>query len=145
MTLFKIFSTSSVVKNFGKDFGRFGADSEIAGFESIYFSSNDVSALELLPDDVRLDDPIKKEILVNMFSTSRVHCIYGAAGTGKTTLVNHISNLMLDTKRIYLAKTHPAVENLRRKVVASQRPHQYEPKLQRYLPHGNAYRCGCGD
>lgn len=86
-------------------------------FESIYFSNNDVSALELLPDDVRLDDPIKKEILVNMFSTSRVHCIYGAAGTGKTTLVNHISNLMLDTKRIYLAKTHPAIENLRRKVV----------------------------
>lgn len=88
-----------------------------SSFESIYFSNNDVSALELLPDDVRLDDPIKKEILVNMFSTSRVHCIYGAAGTGKTTLVNHISNLMLDTKRIYLAKTHPAVENLRRKVV----------------------------
>lgn len=85
-------------------------------FESIYFSNDAVSALELLPDNVRLDDPIKKKILISMFYSSRVHCIYGAAGTGKTTLVNHISHLMMDTKRIFLAKTHPAVENLRRKV-----------------------------
>ena len=80
------------------------------------FSEVLVSALEALPLDARLDDPIKKEILKNMFSVSKVHCIYGAAGTGKTTLVNHISRLLLDKKRIFLAKTHPAVENLRRKV-----------------------------
>ena len=81
------------------------------------FSELAVGELETLPEDVRLDDPIKKKILVNMFLLSRVHCIYGAAGTGKTTLVNHISHLLLDKKRIFLAKTHPAVENLRRKVV----------------------------
>lgn len=81
------------------------------------FSEAAVCELETLSSDVRLDDPIKKEILINMFSSSRVHFIYGAAGTGKTTLVNHISHLLLDKKRIFLAKTHPAVENLRRKVL----------------------------
>lgn len=80
------------------------------------FSTSAVEALEILPDENRLDDPLKKAILINMFSSSRVHAIYGAAGTGKTTLINHISQLLLDKKRIFLAKTHPAVENLRRKV-----------------------------
>ena len=81
------------------------------------FSEFAVGELETLPEGIRLDDPIKKKILVNMFLLSRVHFVYGAAGTGKTTLVNHISHLLLDKKRIFLAKTHPAVENLRRKVV----------------------------
>lgn len=81
------------------------------------FSELAVGELEALPEGIRLDDPIKKKILVNMFLLSRVHFIYGAAGTGKTTLVNHISHLLLDKKRIFLAKTHPTVENLRRKVV----------------------------
>lgn len=80
------------------------------------FTETAVSNLEVLLGDEYLDDPIKKTILTNMFSTSKVHCIYGAAGTGKTTLVNFVSNLIFDKKRIFLAKTHPAVENLRRKV-----------------------------
>ena len=80
------------------------------------FSESNVSALEFLPEDNCLDDPLKKSILINMFSSSKVHAIYGAAGTGKTTLINHISQLLIDKKRIFLAKTHPAVENLRRKV-----------------------------
>ena len=83
---------------------------------SVAFGEDDIAELERLPDDEKLDDPIKKAILTNMFSQSRVHCIYGAAGTGKTTLVNHISHLLQDKQRIFLAKTHPAVENLRRKV-----------------------------
>ncbi len=76
-----------------------------------------IYTLETLPADICLDDPIKKAILLHMFSTSSVHCVYGAAGTGKTTLVNHISHILQDKKRIFLAKTHPAVENLRRKVI----------------------------
>lgn len=83
---------------------------------SAVFEEDDVCSLEFLPDNEKLDDPIKKGILTNMFSRSRVHCIYGAAGTGKSTLVNHISHLLQDKQRIFLAKTHPAVENLRRKV-----------------------------
>lgn len=34
----------------------------------------------------------KQKILTNMFSKSKLAMIYGAAGTGKTTLINHISN-----------------------------------------------------
>lgn len=94
-----------------------GLASEPFSDVSSAFSEFAVGELEALPDGVRLDDPIKKKILVNMFLLSRVHFIYGAAGTGKTTLVNHISHLLFDKKRIFLAKTHPAVENLRRKVV----------------------------
>lgn len=65
----------------------------------------------------RLDDPIKEEILLDMFKSSRVYFIYGAAGTGKSTLINHIAKLMLGKNRAFLSKTNPAVENLRRKVI----------------------------
>ena len=42
--------------------------------------------------------------------------IYGAAGTGKTTLINYISKFFANEKKLYLANTNPAVENLRQKV-----------------------------
>jgi len=48
-----------------------------------------------------------------------VHLIYGAAGTGKTTIVNLISHLLTGYSKLYLAKTNPAVENLRRRVTNS--------------------------
>lgn len=54
-----------------------------------------------------------------MFTKSRVSVIYGSAGTGKTTLINHISHLFNNYSRIYLAHTNPAVNNLKRKVAAS--------------------------
>ncbi len=65
-----------------------------------------------------IDDEDKKEILKSLFSNSKVAFIYGAAGTGKTTMINHISNYYNNDKKIYLANTHPAVENLKRKVSA---------------------------
>ena len=58
----------------------------------------------------------KKNLLENMFCDSRVSLIYGAAGTGKSTLINHISNLWGGKKKVYLANTNPAVNNLKRKV-----------------------------
>lgn len=61
----------------------------------------------------------KKNILINMFQESRVAFIYGSAGTGKSTLINHISQFFNDKEKIYLANTNPAVDNLRRKVNAS--------------------------
>lgn len=63
-----------------------------------------------------VDDDEKKEVLKNLFSYSKVALIYGAAGTGKTTMINHISNYYNNDKKIYLSNTHPAVENLKRKV-----------------------------
>ena len=54
----------------------------------------------------------KKEILTNMFDQSHVSLIYGAAGTGKTKLIEHISNFFHTHKKLYLANTNPAINNL---------------------------------
>ncbi|MBD5115537.1 MAG: AAA family ATPase [Ruminococcaceae bacterium] len=66
-----------------------------------------------------IDSKEKLEAVKMMFSNSQVALIYGSAGTGKTTLINHISNIYNNREKLYLANTHPTVENLRRKVTAS--------------------------
>ena len=65
-----------------------------------------------------IDDDSKKEALRQMFANSHVDMIYGSAGTGKSTLIKHISNFWADKDKIFLANTHPAVDNMRRKVTA---------------------------
>ena len=50
---------------------------------------------------------------------SRVILNNGSAGTGKSYLINHISNMFASKSRLYLAQTNPAVNNMRRKVTAS--------------------------
>ena len=65
-----------------------------------------------------IDDDGKKEALRQMFANSHVALIYGSAGTGKSTLIKHISNFWADKNKIFLANTHPAVDNMRRKVTA---------------------------
>lgn len=65
-----------------------------------------------------IDDDGKKEALRQMFADSHVALIYGSAGTGKSTLIKHISNFWADKDKIFLANTHPAVDNMRRKVTA---------------------------
>jgi ATP-dependent exoDNAse (exonuclease V) alpha subunit len=57
----------------------------------------------------------KKTALKQMFSQSSVAMIYGSAGTGKSTLIDHISCLFKDQSRLYLA-TNPAVDNMKRRV-----------------------------
>ena len=68
--------------------------------------------------DHKIDCEDKKKFLIKMFKNSKVAMIYGAAGTGKSTMINHISNLFKDYKKIYLAQTNPATDNLERKVDA---------------------------
>jgi len=65
-------------------------------------------------------DNDKKEALAQMFGKSKVALIYGSAGTGKSTMVNHISNFFNDKTKLYLANTNPAVNNLKRKVRAQK-------------------------
>ena len=60
----------------------------------------------------------KKEILGRLFGQSKAAFIYGAAGTGKSTMVNHISQYFSNYKKLYLANTHSAVYNLKNKVTA---------------------------
>ncbi|WP_409496079.1 ATP-dependent RecD-like DNA helicase [Amycolatopsis sp. cmx-11-12] len=65
-----------------------------------------------------IDDDAKKDALKLLFSQSRVALIYGAAGTGKSTMVDHIANYFNDKSKLFLAHTNPAIDNLKRKVTA---------------------------
>lgn len=67
----------------------------------------------------KIDCDEKSKALTELFEQSKVALIYGAAGTGKSTMINHISNFFKDEKKLYLANTNPAVDNLKRKVNAS--------------------------
>ena len=69
----------------------------------------------------RIDSEEKLLTLKNIFANSQVALIYGSAGTGKSTLINHISNLYNQRKKLYIANTNPAVDNMRRKVNADNR------------------------
>ena len=69
--------------------------------------------------DYQIDSEEKKTSLINMFANSHVSLIYGSAGTGKSTLINHISHFFNNYSKLYLAHTNPAVNNLKRKVTAS--------------------------
>ena len=65
-----------------------------------------------------IDCEEKKNAIREMFTCSKVALIYGPAGTGKSTLINHTSHLFSNYAKIYLANTNPAIDNLRRKVNA---------------------------
>lgn len=61
----------------------------------------------------------KKAILNQMFEHSRVALLYGSAGTGKSTLINHLAHFFADKRKLFLAQTNPAVDNLKRRVTAA--------------------------
>lgn len=65
---------------------------------------------------ISFSDSLKKRALTDVFVDSRLLLIYGAAGTGKTTLINYISNLMSGRRKLFLTKTHTALQNLRRRI-----------------------------
>lgn len=54
--------------------------------------------------------------LTQLFEKSSVALIYGSAGTGKTTMIHHISHFFSDKNKLFLANTNPAVDNLKRRV-----------------------------
>ncbi|MFC3815044.1 AAA family ATPase [Lysobacter sp. GCM10012299] len=70
--------------------------------------------LEQTPREI--DDSAKKDALERLFSDSKVALIYGAAGTGKSTMVDHIAAYFNDKSKLFLAHTNPALDNLKRKV-----------------------------
>lgn len=63
-----------------------------------------------------IDDEGKRDALKRLFSQSNVALIYGAAGTGKSTMVDHIAHYFNEHSKLFLAHTHPAIDNLERKV-----------------------------
>lgn len=82
----------------------------------------------------QIDCEDKGKILKQMFADSEVALIYGAAGTGKSTLINHISNFFSENQKLYLANTNPAIDNLKRKVVA---PNCTFQTIAKFLLHQN--------
>lgn len=65
-----------------------------------------------------LDDEAKRNALTQLFCQSKVALVYGAAGTGKSTVVNLIAEYFKAHRKLFLANTNPAKGNLERKVTA---------------------------
>lgn len=74
--------------------------------------------LWLLFDDYEIDCEEKRDIISRIFSESKVGVIYGSAGVGKSTLINHVSHYLNGESKLYLTQTNPAKENLMRKIDA---------------------------
>lgn len=89
-------------------------DKSSSGLEN--YENSVISWLNTSTHDIDCD--YKKELLKMMFSKSKVSLIYGAAGTGKSTMINHVGNFFVNQKKILIANTNPAVDNLKRKVKA---------------------------
>lgn len=61
----------------------------------------------------------KKAILRTMFDKSRVCLLYGAAGTGKTTMIKYISEFFAEQNKLFLTNTNTALDNLQRRIKTS--------------------------
>lgn len=72
----------------------------------------------LLFDEYEIDCEEKRAIIGRIFSQSKVGVIYGSAGVGKSTLINHVSHYLNSDQKLYLTQTNPAKENLMRKIDA---------------------------
>ncbi|MDO4765599.1 MAG: AAA family ATPase [Eubacteriales bacterium] len=71
---------------------------------------------QILEGRINIDCEEKRKYLREMFENSCVALIYGSAGTGKSTLINHISQAFSKADKLYLTKTHPAINNLKRRI-----------------------------
>lgn len=58
-------------------------------------------------------DKEKENLLSNLFKNSKVGFVFGAAGTGKTTLIGIVSEIFKDKSKCFLAYTNSAVQNLK--------------------------------
>lgn len=89
---------------------------EIAGEGIDGYAEDVLQWLEDNPGEV--DDELKAQALTGLFTRSKVALVYGPAGTGKSTMVDHIANYFADEPKLFLAHTNPAVDNLKRRVHA---------------------------
>ncbi len=75
--------------------------------------------------DTKTIDDTKINTLTNAFVDSKVLMVYGAAGTGKTTLMDYISSMMYGCSKLFLTKTHTALENMKRRIKSPGFIHQF--------------------
>lgn len=64
----------------------------------------------------KIDNNEKKKIVSNIFKHSRLGMIYGAAGTGKTKVAEHIAKIFDDKNILLLANTNAAKNNLQDRI-----------------------------
>lgn len=83
-----------------------------------------------------IDDPLKATALTKLFEHSNVALVYGAAGTGKSTMVNHIANYFEGARKLFLAHTNPAVDNLKRRVKA---PNSEFSTISKHVRNGTSF------
>ncbi|MEU8988658.1 ATP-dependent RecD-like DNA helicase [Streptomyces sp. NPDC048558] len=83
-----------------------------------------------------IDDPLKATALTSLFEHSNVALVYGAAGTGKSTMVNHIANYFEGARKLFLAHTNPAVDNLKRRV---QAPNSEFSTISKHVRSGTSF------
>ncbi len=102
---------------YGYEYDTLNVVKELKSLSSLNFK-NYSSSINwwLQSDDCDVDCNEKKKILEQIFKDSCVAMIYGSAWTGKTKLITHISNFHKDHKKLFLANTHPAVNNLDRRI-----------------------------
>ena len=65
---------------------------------------------------LQIDDPQKRSFLISLFKNTRLALIYGAAGSGKTTMINYIAQYFQNKQVLFLAVTKTAVDNLKKRV-----------------------------
>jgi len=91
----------------------------LKSFSSAGISGYSEAVTRWLGESARhIDDDVKSQALAQLFKDSKVALIYGAAGTGKSTMVDHIAHYFGDKRKLFLAHTNPAIDNLKRKVTA---------------------------
>lgn len=75
--------------------------------------------------DTKNIDDTKISALTSAFVDSKVLMVYGAAGTGKTTLMDYISTMMDGCSKLFLTKTHTALENMKRRIKSPGFIHEF--------------------
>lgn len=93
----------------------------------------------------------QRQALLGLFAGTRVKLIYGAAGTGKTTLMQGAAALLSAYPKLFLAVTHTAVDNLKRRISAADCTFMtvekaLSPNLDETVLHSEVLfidECGC--
>jgi len=73
-------------------------------------------AREWLQNNIDVESVEKQNILCKLFEHSNVALIYGAAGTGKTKMIEYVARLFENSAKIFLTNTKPARFNLEQRV-----------------------------
>lgn len=115
----EIYKNHAFISSYDKNISFILKESIKLGSSGIENYSNSVQSWQI-EDDYKIDSQEKQEAMLNAFNTSRLFVIYGAAGTGKTTMLNHFANLFHNKKKVFLSNTYSSLENLKRRIKVSK-------------------------